>query len=84
VTARLDPDLRIVVRNTGAPLGVRRASGSGVGLQNVTRRLRHYYGRDASVTVTRAGDGATVAELRLPAAGVDERPDEVARGSTAR
>jgi hypothetical protein len=72
VTAVLGRDLRIVVRNTGAPLGMRPASGPGVGLQNVTKRLEHYYGVDASLTVSRDADGSTVAELRLPAADVDD------------
>jgi two-component system LytT family sensor kinase len=74
VTARLDRDLLIVVRNTGAPLSTRRDTGSGVGLENVTRRLEHYYGVDASLTVRRATDGATIAELRLPATDADDRP----------
>jgi two-component system LytT family sensor kinase len=77
VTATLDRDLLIVVRNTGAPLSTRRGAGSGVGLENVTRRLEHYYGVDASLTVTRAADGATVAELRLPATDIDGRHAEV-------
>ena len=68
LTATLDDDLRIVVRNTGAPLGARTDPGLGVGLDNVRRRLQHYFGEDASVTVTRDAEGATVAELRLPAA----------------
>jgi LytS/YehU family sensor histidine kinase len=72
VRATLDHDLRIMVRNTGAPLGARRGSGPGVGLDNVTRRLEHYYGVDASLTVSQDADGATVAELRLPAADVDD------------
>ena len=71
VTARIAGDLRIVVRNTGAPLGARSTSGAGVGVENVSRRLHHYYGDDASLTVARAADGATVAELRLPLADAD-------------
>jgi LytS/YehU family sensor histidine kinase len=82
VTATLDQDLRIVVRNTGAPLGPRRASESGVGLENVTRRLRHYYGDDASLTLARDGDGATVAELRLPVADVEDHVNVMARNAT--
>jgi two-component system LytT family sensor kinase len=79
VRATLDEDLRIVVRNTGAPLGSRRASGAGVGLDNVTRRLRHYYGRDARLTVASDGNGATVAELRLPASDLEDHVNVVAR-----
>jgi two-component system LytT family sensor kinase len=82
VTATLDQDLRIVVRNTGVPLGTRPASGSGVGLENVTRRLRHYYGDDASLTLARDGDGTTVAELRLPAADVEDQVNVMARNAT--
>jgi LytS/YehU family sensor histidine kinase len=72
VTARLDQDLRIIVRNTGAPLGTRRTSGPGVGLENVTKRLQHYYGVEASLTVERDATGATVAELRLPVGDVED------------
>jgi LytS/YehU family sensor histidine kinase len=73
VSARLDADagtshLHIVVRNTGAPLkDGSRAHGSGIGLQNVERRLRCHYGDDATLTLTRDHNGETVAELRLPA-----------------
>jgi LytS/YehU family sensor histidine kinase len=72
VKATVDRDLRIIVRNTGAPLGTRHGSGPGVGLENVTRRLEHYYGVDASLTVSQDADGATVAELRLPAADIED------------
>jgi two-component system LytT family sensor kinase len=83
VTATADADLRIVVRNTGAPLGTRGAAGPGVGLENVTRRLEHYYGVDASLTVCSDAEGATVAELRLPATdGEDRRADLMARNAT--
>jgi LytS/YehU family sensor histidine kinase len=82
VTAMLDQYLRIIVRNTGAPLGPDRVSERGVGLENVTRRLHHYYGHDASLTVTRAEDGATVAELCLPAADVDDHINVLARNAT--
>ncbi len=84
MTATLDDDLRIVVRNTGAPLGARTEPGLGVGLDNVRRRLQHYFGEEASVTVARDAEGATVAELRLPAADADDRPVELLRRSTAR
>jgi two-component system LytT family sensor kinase len=78
VTATLDRDLLIVVRNTGAPFGPRRVSGLGVGLENVTRRLQHYYGPDASFTIARDANGATVAELRLPTADVADQVDVMA------
>jgi two-component system LytT family sensor kinase len=78
VTATLGDDLRIVVRNTGAPFRPGRASGPGVGIDNVTRRLQHYYGDDATLTVGSAADGATVAALRLPVADTDDQHVKVA------
>jgi hypothetical protein len=61
------PLLRIVVRNTGAPLGAQSSTGgSGIGLQNVARRLRCYYGDAATLTLFSNESGETVAELRLP------------------
>jgi two-component system LytT family sensor kinase len=83
VHASLDQDLRIIVRNTGAPLDPGRIAGPGVGLENVTRRLRHYYGDDASLTVTRDKDGATVAELRVPAAEIDDHLNVLARNAAS-
>jgi two-component system, LytTR family, sensor kinase len=84
VSATLDNDLRIVVRNTGAPLGTTAASGPGVGLENVRRRLHHYYGDEASFTVVRDESGATVAELRLPAVDSDDQNLEMIARSVAR
>jgi hypothetical protein len=84
VSATLDNGLHIVVRNTGAPLGTAVASGSGVGLANVRRRLHHYYGDEASFTVVRDESGATVAELRLPAVDSDDQNLEVIARSVAR
>ena len=84
VTATLADDLRIVVRNTGAPFKAGLGSGPGVGIDNVTRRLQHYYGDEASLIVASAADGATVAELRLPVVDSDERQVRVAaRSATA-
>lgn len=61
--------LRIVVRNTGSPLLHRSPGDSeGVGLNNVERRLRCYYGEAAHLTLRTVGN-ATVAELRLPLTG---------------
>jgi hypothetical protein len=84
VTASLDRTLRIIVRNTGAPLGTQGTSGAGVGLENVKRRLHHYYGREASLEVTRDGSGATVAELHLPAVDSDDENVEVIARSLAK
>jgi two-component system, LytTR family, sensor kinase len=85
VTARLDRDdgdLRIVVRNTGAPLNGRTpAPGGGIGLQSVERRLRCYYGEAAGLTLTRADNGETVAELRLPASAARDDDVDVVVGS---
>jgi hypothetical protein len=41
--------------------------------------LHHYYGDGASLTVTRDENGATVAELRLPAADIDHHINVLAR-----
>ena len=66
------PLLRITVSNTGAPLGHRGPSrGTGIGLQNVQRRLRCYYGDDATLTLTSQG-GETVAEINIPVADIGE------------
>jgi two-component system, LytTR family, sensor kinase len=59
--------LHIIVRNTGARLGERTsAAGTGIGLQNVARRLRCYYGDAATLTLSSGESGETVAEVRLP------------------
>jgi sensor histidine kinase YesM len=69
-------ELCIVVRNTGAPLRLNTASeGTGIGLQNVERRLQCYYGERATVTLERDHvSGETVAMLRLPTP--ESHPDE--------
>jgi hypothetical protein len=72
VTARLDTDLEISVRNTGAPLTKSARPTNGIGLENVRRRLHHYYGADASLTLVAEQHGATVAKLRLPVADADD------------
>jgi two-component system, LytTR family, sensor kinase len=81
VTARRDDtdnQLRIVVRNTGAPLNGRTPSaGGGIGLQSVERRLQCYYGDAATLTLTRSDAGETVAELRLPAGHLPDEDEPV-------
>jgi two-component system, LytTR family, sensor kinase len=81
VTARRDDtdnQLRIVVRNTGAPLNGRTPSaGGGIGLQSVERRLQCYYGDAATLTLTRSEGGETVAELRLPAGHLPDEDEPV-------
>jgi two-component system, LytTR family, sensor kinase len=64
--------LRITVSNTG-PVSSACDAGDdgGVGLSNVRRRLECYYGADASLTLTRGLSGVTIAELSLPAVGLD-------------
>jgi hypothetical protein len=74
VSARVDGDLVITVRNTGVPLDAHRTSaGGGLGLKNVTRRLQHYYGRDGRLTLASDDDGATIARLCLPLSAAEQR-----------
>jgi hypothetical protein len=62
--------LEIAVKNSGAPLRIGRSEAStGVGLRNVERRLRCYYGDGAAITLTRDQVcGETVATITLPVA----------------
>jgi two-component system LytT family sensor kinase len=66
VTSADGPMLRVRVTNTGTTLGAVR-SADGVGIQNVSRRLEHYYQGAAAFSLYRTDDGATIAELTLPA-----------------
>ena len=71
VTARVQPAttdmVHITVRNTGTPLGRRKHGfGGRLGLRSVEQRLRCHYGDRASFSLTRAADGSTIADLRLP------------------
>ena len=81
VTARRDgEDLVLAVRDDGPGLETSSpAAGSGVGLANTRARLATLYGDRASVVVTSASGGGTVATVRMPfrqaplgAAGGDE------------
>ena len=64
--------LRITVSNSGTvPAGQEARDGGGVGLGNVRRRLEVYYGSEGRLTLTRDVSGITVAELTLPAVGLD-------------
>lgn len=75
-------ELRIAVRNTGAPLRGRRPdSNGGVGLRNVERRLACYYGHRARLALLTTDEGDTLAELRLPAGDVEVPNTPVARRS---
>jgi signal transduction histidine kinase len=69
--------MQIVVRNTGAPFVERAGPTTGIGLENVRRRLHHYYGSNAGLTLARDPHGATVATLRLPAADVEDSQSDV-------
>jgi LytS/YehU family sensor histidine kinase len=73
-----EPRLRIIVRNTGAPLvsGYGRG-GEHVGLDNVARRLTGHYGPSARLTLTTDERGGTVAELMLPLADHTTLAEEV-------
>ena len=84
VSATLTSELRIIVRNTGAPFRTTTGAGPGIGLDNVRRRLHHYYGFEASLEMTRDDSGATVAELRLPAGDSDDENVGVVARSLAR
>jgi two-component system, LytTR family, sensor kinase len=69
VTAPNGSMLVLHVRNTGAPLsGSSINTAGGVGLRTVRQRLHLYYGDAATFTLASDGEGATVAELRVPAA----------------
>jgi hypothetical protein len=79
---RASDELRIVVRNSGAPLNGRTPSrGGGIGLQSVERRLRCYFDDAAGFTLTQADNGDTVAELRLPARAARDDEADVAAES---
>lgn len=60
--------LRIAVRNTGAPLhdASPRYAGEHVGVDNVRRRLSGHYGTGATLTLVTDQDGSTVAEILMP------------------
>jgi two-component system, LytTR family, sensor kinase len=60
--------LRVVVRNSGAPLVESRSMPGGrpVGLSNVERRLAGHYRGEARFSLSRDSDGCTVAEIVVP------------------
>jgi two-component system LytT family sensor kinase len=60
--------LRLTVRNTGAPLypAAPRYTGDHVGVDNVRRRLAGHYADEASLSLATDADGNTVAEILLP------------------
>jgi LytS/YehU family sensor histidine kinase len=60
--------LRLTVRNTGAPLHTvaPRHTGDHVGVDNIRRRLAGHYRDQASLTLATDAHGNTVAEIVLP------------------
>jgi two-component system, LytTR family, sensor kinase len=81
-TSTAEPALVIQVRNTGAPLNIPGLqTGHGVGLRNVRQRLHLYYNGAATLTLASDPEGATVAELRMPAP--VRREHDVAAGPAA-
>ena len=86
VTVRIDAgpsttlsrhQLRLTVRNTGAPLhgASERVSGDHVGVDNVRRRLAGHYGDRARLTLTTEPQGQTIAEILMPLAEVTALED---------
>lgn len=61
---RAGPDVVIVVRDDGP--GMRGEPHDGGGIANTRERLRGLYGAGASLTVTTAQGGGTIATLRIP------------------
>jgi hypothetical protein len=59
-------ELALRVEDTGPGFGGSRATGQGVGLQNVRKRLRLCYGAEADLEIESA-PGATRVEFRVPA-----------------
>jgi hypothetical protein len=71
--------VQITVRNTGTPLGPRRLVSEGhLGLRRIEQRLRCHYGNRGALTLGRAADGSTVAELLLPSLGSGGNTESVA------
>jgi len=76
-------ELFLIVRDTGAgatPGAIERGRLSGVGLQNVERRLERQYGAAASLSVRSALNDGTTVQIRLPAdalLGADADIDQV-------
>lgn len=74
-----DGTLRVMVRNTGAPLrDAARDSRERVGVGNVRQRLRGHYGDAAALTLDADPQGGTIAEIVLPISPpstIEERPD---------
>ncbi|MSO51788.1 MAG: hypothetical protein EXQ51_05125 [Acidobacteria bacterium] len=82
------PRLRLVVRNTGAPLltAPARTTHDHVGLDNIQRRLMGHYGQESTFSLSADLERATVAEITLPridAARIHE-DDRIAQIATRR
>jgi LytS/YehU family sensor histidine kinase len=69
----LDPDafLTLIVSDTGSGWGGggAREPRSGVGLENIESRLRHYFGAAAAMAIRPTAGGGTTVELCLPLVG---------------
>ena len=78
--ARFDPrgDLRVTVRDTGAGFVNQRDSKSGVGLENVTRRLQLCYGAGAKLQILSGSQGSSVSFVIPGASMTSARAAEVA------
>jgi two-component system, LytTR family, sensor kinase len=65
---RIAGALHLTVRDDGSglPPGMKAGEGRGVGLANVSARLRQLYGEDASFEVVNAEDGGVVAQIVVP------------------
>jgi len=58
--------LTLTVRDTGVGLGKQSTKGTSFGLQQVRERLATLYGDAASLSLAAAGDGGTLAVIRMP------------------
>jgi two-component system, LytTR family, sensor kinase len=80
VAARRDGDvLEVTVADDGAGIDTAVPVPPGHGIDNTRERLRALYGGEASLTVTRATPGGTIATLRVPYHRPQPEPVHVAR-----
>ena len=69
--AEADAFLTLIVSDTGSGWsgGSAREPRSGVGLENIESRLRHYFGASAAMAIRPTTGGGTTVELCLPLVG---------------
>ena len=87
LTGAARSELRVAVRNSGAPLhaAVSRHGGEHVGVDNVRRRLAGHYGSRARLALGADENGHTVAELIIPVAAPNlARDDDHVQTATGR